>query len=210
MQYDNIDQSQHCFDQAIVWTNVDWLSARFCGIHLRLISLEIWYVFDNYQFKITTTSPRDQWVNIFPIFCRYCNSMPGIHLTENISVKFKIRWKKFCPAVCRRLIQSQRNLAHNKTAQHSWNVQNFIVITVSPNRNKSVFYIYIIQYLIANIIVWLALNLFPTTTFYLSTCMHGSTFIGFHHGNHTLYCEKGDKPPVAVIRTDSNHILNGL
>ena len=52
--------------QAITWTNVD-LSKVFCGNHLEAMLQEelmklICNMFKDYNFKITTTSPRGQWV----------------------------------------------------------------------------------------------------------------------------------------------------
>ena len=76
MPYGIIGYIQHWFrqwlvawqHQAITFTNVDQSLVRSCDIHLRAILQEFLeicaldYEFENYQFKITVTSPRGQWV----------------------------------------------------------------------------------------------------------------------------------------------------
>ena len=62
--------------QAIAWTNAELSIMRSCGIHLRAISqrvLKLLYSIMSLQiictFKITATSPRDQWVHWWTWVC---------------------------------------------------------------------------------------------------------------------------------------------
>ena len=56
------------------WTNIDLSSMKSCGIHMKVISLEMLNMFfpdtyeiENYYFKITTASLWSQWVK--PLRC---------------------------------------------------------------------------------------------------------------------------------------------
>ena len=54
--------------QVITWANVDFSLVRFCNIHVesRFMSAYaaiLYNGFEDYTFKITVISPKDQWVN---------------------------------------------------------------------------------------------------------------------------------------------------
>ena len=74
--YGDIDLDQHWlrlwldawWHRAITWSNVNFFLLSFCGNHMSAISqkvqasINVVYEPENYTFKISATSPRDQWV----------------------------------------------------------------------------------------------------------------------------------------------------
>ena len=77
--------------QAIIWTNVDLSSgyspeSNFIGITEDVF---IWYEFANYHFKITTTSPRGQWVKSVTRVFTFMGSSVN---SENIECKNQVSW----------------------------------------------------------------------------------------------------------------------
>ena len=77
--------------QAIIWTNVDLSSgyspeSNFIGI---TEDVYIWYEFANYHFKITTTSPRGQWVKSVTRVFTFMGSSVN---SESIECKNRVSW----------------------------------------------------------------------------------------------------------------------
>ena len=101
--YGDIDLGQHSSrqwlvawqHQAITWTNVDFPEgvqrhSSENNFTWSAHKLNLWHVFGNYTLPVTTTSPRDQWVNIWNKNVRFAVLPVVLWVIYNVSWTMKI------------------------------------------------------------------------------------------------------------------------